>query len=278
MQYSNNGIDAGTLRCVTAGLDGGILTITLNRPELGNAIDVAMSREMTALLPAVAADDAVRVVVLRGAGDNFCVGLDAPDFFDPEGRDTAELRALRAAADEWRVRALRRLPQPVVAMVRGACRGGALSILESCDIVHAAADACFSAVGPLEGALPYGITAKSACTIMTPRAAGYFLLTGDEFDGVEAERNGLATRSMSAVELESATYALAAELASKDAIALRFTKETLHHVDAMTWDGVLSFTAAKFAELKALQAGQPSTRATAVESFLAGKSKPGLGS
>jgi enoyl-CoA hydratase/carnithine racemase len=112
---------------------------------------------------------------------------------------------------------------------------------------------------------------------MTPRAASYFLLTGEEFGGDEAERNGLATRSLPAGELEQATYALAHELAAKDAIALRFTKETLRHVGAMTWDGVLSFTAAKFAELKVLQAGQPSTRAAAVESFLAGKSKPGLG-
>lgn len=277
MQYSNAGIEAGALRCVIAALDDGILTVTLNRPELGNAIDAAMSREMTALLGAVASDEAVRVVVLRGAGGSFCAGLDAADFFDPDGRDSVEMRALRDAADEWRVRGLRRLPQPVVAMVQGACRGGALPILESCDIVHAAADARFSAVGPLEAALPYGATAKSASEVMAPRAASYFLLTGEEFDGVEAERNGLVTRSLPAGELEAQTYALARELAAKDPIALRFTKETLRHVDAMTWDGVLSFTAAKFAELKALQAGQPSTRAAAVESFLAGKSKPGLG-
>lgn len=276
MHYPNTGVDAP--RCVTATLEDAILTITLNRPELGNAIDAAMSRAMTALLAAVAADEAVRVVVLRGAGENFCIGLDAPDFFDPDGRDSAELRALRDAADEWRVRALRRLPQPVVAMVQGACQGGALSILESCDIVHAAHDARFAALGPLEGALPYGATAKSASAVMAPRAAGYFLLTGEAFDGEEAERNGLVTRSLPAGELEQETYALAAELAGKDAIALRFTKETLRHVDAMTWDGVLSFTAAKFAELKALQAGQPSARAAAVASFLAGKSKPGLGS
>ncbi|HTK01205.1 MAG TPA: enoyl-CoA hydratase-related protein [Bordetella sp.] len=277
MQYSTDGIDVNAMRCVAATLDGGVLTITLNRPELANAIDAAMSREMTALLAAIASDDAVRVVVVRGAGDNFCAGLDAPDFFDPDGRDTAELRALREAADEWRIRALRRLPQPVIAMVHGACRGGALAILESCDIVHVAADARFSAVGPLEASLPHGATAKSASAVMTPRAASYFLLTGEEFDGDEAERNGLATRSLPAGELEQATRALADELAAKDAIALRFTKETLRHVGAMTWDGVLSFTAAKFAELKALQAGRPSTRAAAVESFLAGKSKPGLG-
>jgi enoyl-CoA hydratase/carnithine racemase len=277
MQYSSTAIDAAAMRRIKAEVDDGVLTIALNRPEQGNAIDAAMTREMEALLGAVAADDTVRVVVLRGAGKDFCNGVDARDFFDPAGKDTAALRALRDATDEWRIRALRRLPQPVVAMVHGACRGGALAILESCDIVHSACDARFSAVGPLEGTLPHGATAKSASETMTQRAASYFLLTGETFDGDEAERNGLATRSLPAAELETATYELARELAAKDAIALRFTKETLRHVGAMSWDGVLSFTAAKFAELKALQAGQASTRAAAVESFLAGKSKPGLG-
>jgi enoyl-CoA hydratase/carnithine racemase len=277
MHYTSTTIDASVLRHVAATLDDGVLTISFNRPAQGNAIDATMTRDMEALLQAVAADDRVRVVVLRGAGDDFCIGIDARDFFDPAGRDTASLRALRDAADEWRSRTLRRLPQPVVAMVQGACRGGALAVLESCDIVYTARDARFSAAGPLEGALANGAAVKSAAEVMTPRAARYFLLTNQEFDGDEAQRNGLATLSMAASELGQAVRALARELADKDPVALRFTKETLRHVDAMTWDGVLSFTAAKFAELKALQAGQPSTRAAAVESFLAGKSKPGLG-
>lgn len=277
MEYSSTDIDGRGLRQLAVDLDDGVLTIALDRPAQGNAIGAAMTAEMQALLPAVAADERVRVVVLRGAGEDFCIGLDAADFFAPDGRDTASLRALRDAADEWRLRGLRRLPQPVVAMVHGACQGGALAVLESCDIVYAASDARFQAVGPREGALPDGATAKSASDIMAPRAARYFLLTNEAFDGDEAERNGLATLSMPRAELEPAVRALARELADKDAIALRFTKETLRHVDAMTWDGVLSFTAAKFAQLKALQAGQPSTRAAAVESFLAGKSKPGLG-
>ena len=70
---------------------------------------------------------------------------------------------------------------------------------------------------------------------------------------------------------------LASEFVGKDEVALRFTKETLHYVGPMSWDGVVSFTAAKFAELKALQSGRPSSRAAAVDSFLAGRFKPSLG-
>ena len=151
-------------------------------------------------------------------------------------------------------------------------------MLESCDIVLAAEDARFVLPQENTGGLTPGVVARSASRVIAQRAADYYALTGRGFDGREAERNGLATRSVLAEALEAEARALAGELAGKDALAVQFTKETLLHVPAMSWDGVLSFTAAKFAELKALQAGRPSARAAAVESFLAGKSKPGLGS
>lgn len=77
---------------------------------------------------------------------------------------------------------------------------------------------------------------------------------------------------------ETEAYQLARELAAKDPLALRFTKSTLQKVAAVSWDDILAFTSAQQQEIKALQAGQPSARALAIESFLAGKSKPGAGS
>lgn len=265
------------LASLLADLRDGILTITLNRPDRRNAMDVALTLEMAALLDAVAFDPAVRVVLLRGAGADFCGGIDTADFADTTRRDERALRAARATADDWRMRRLRRLPQPVVAMVHGACHGGAIAIVEGSDIVFAADDADFRLTDADAFDLPEGPVAKSVSRVMAPRAARYHALAGRSFDGREAERNGLVTLSFPAGQLERETLALATELAAKDAVALQFTKETLEHVGPMTWDGALNFNAAKFAELKALQAGRPSTRAAAVESFLAGKSKPGLG-
>jgi enoyl-CoA hydratase/carnithine racemase len=86
-----------------------------------------------------------------------------------------------------------------------------------------------------------------------------------------------ATLSFPAPELEEQTYKLAHELASKDPLILRFTKKTVHQVASIAWEDILSFTTAQQAEIKSLQAGQPSPRALAIESFLAGKSKPGAG-
>ncbi len=86
-----------------------------------------------------------------------------------------------------------------------------------------------------------------------------------------------ATLSFPTSELEEQTYKLARELASKDPLILRFTKKTVQQVASIAWEDILSFTTAQQAEIKSLQAGQPSPRALAIESFLAGKSKPGAG-
>ena len=86
-----------------------------------------------------------------------------------------------------------------------------------------------------------------------------------------------ATLSFPDSELEEQTYKLARELATKDPLALRFTKKTVQQVASVAWDDILNFTAAQQAEIKSLQAGRPSARALAIESFLAGKSKPGAG-
>jgi enoyl-CoA hydratase/carnithine racemase len=86
-----------------------------------------------------------------------------------------------------------------------------------------------------------------------------------------------ATLSFPTSELEEQTYKLARELASKDPLILRFTKKTVQQVASIAWEDILSFTTAQQAEIKSLQAGRPSPRALAIESFLAGKSKPGAG-
>lgn len=90
-------------------------------------------------------------------------------------------------------------------------------------------------------------------------------------------QNDWSTLSYPVSELEEQTYKLARELASKDPLILRFTKKTVQQVASIAWEDILSFTTAQQAEIKSLQAGRPSPRALAIESFLAGKSKPGAG-
>jgi feruloyl-CoA hydratase/lyase len=267
----------GDLRHVKTEQREGILTITLNRPEKRNAMSVELTFEMVRLLEAVAIDESIRVVVLRGSGPGFCAGMDIGDFFDLSKRDEATLRQAKEAANHWRVRLLRNLPQPTIAMVHGFCFGGAFGIVEACDIAIAADDTKFTLSEINFGHFPAGPVAKSIVRTMSARAASYYSLSGRTFDGREAVRTGFITLSVAADQLVAETYALAAEIATKDPIALQFTKESLLHVETMTWDAALNYNAAKFVELKARQHGATS-RAASVANFLEGKSRPGLGS
>lgn len=257
--------------------DEGILTITMNRPQKRNAMNVEFTFEMQNLLVAVAASKAVRVVILKGAGEGFCAGMDIKDFFDLSEHDEASLIAAKEAANHWRVRLLRKLPQPTIAMIHGFCYGGGFAIVEACDIAFCADTTNFALSEINFGHFPAGPVAKSLALAMHPRAASYYSLSGRSFNGPQAEATGFITKSWPADQLEAETLSLARELVSKDPIALQFTKESLEHVKSMEWDAALSYNTAKFTELKSLQKGETS-RAASVANFLDGKFKPGLGS
>lgn len=141
---------------------------------------------------------------------------------------------------------LRQLTQPVIAMLSGVCSPDARALVDACDLVVCADDVSFETADGL-------------------------------VDAQTALRQGWVSLCVPLGELQAQTDQLARELASKDPLALRFTKETLKRVPTIAWDAVLDFTSAQQAHIKALQAGQPSARATAIASFLAGKSKPGAG-
>jgi enoyl-CoA hydratase/carnithine racemase len=231
-------------------LDAGVLTLAFARGD----IDPALVQALHAELQATAANEEIRVVLLCSM-----VGLRG---------------SMAPSACSDLVRQLRALPQPVIAKLRGAWHGSALALVAACDIVYVADDTEFGL-----GEATFGAPLEHAISsVMTPRSVSRHTLGGQPFNGIEAERNGLATLSFPPGELDGETDALLASLLAKDPLALQFTKQTLRHVPSMGWDAVLDYNAAKFAELKSLQAGRPSARAAAVENFLAGTSKPGLGS
>ncbi|QDM14755.1 hypothetical protein FNL55_01370 [Tardiphaga sp. vice352] len=244
-----------TDRGLSARVDAGVLTLSFEHSDFTPALVQVLRAE----LQERAADELVRVVVLScGAG-----GV--------RGTVTSGV-----CGDL--VRQLRNMPQPVVAKLRGAWHGSVLALVAACDIVYVADDAEFGLDEANSGGFMGGPVAQVMSLVMTRRSISQHALDGRPFDGIEAERNGLATLSFPSAELDGETGALLASLLEKDPLALQFTKQTLRHVPSMDWDAVLDYNAAKFAELKSLQAGRPSARAAAVESFLAGTSKPGLGS
>jgi feruloyl-CoA hydratase/lyase len=254
-------------------LDDGVLTLCLQGTRPDDLIDVALSDALHAALQDATWNEDVRVVVIKGSDTDFSRGIDWADFREWY-EDAAVRRAAHARLACWRDRLLPALPQPVIVSVRGACLGGALAIVAASDVAFAADDATF-ALGDAETE-PNGAGLGATIERVVLHGDASNLLRG--CNAHEAERIGLITRAMPLAQLDVEVGTLARELAAKDPIALRFTKQTVRHVGSMSWDAAVDYTAAKFAQLKALQADRPSTRAAAVESFLSGRSKPGLGS
>jgi enoyl-CoA hydratase/carnithine racemase len=254
----------------------GVLMLELNRPHKKNAIGLDMTFELAEALDVIGRDSRVRVLILTGSEGGFSTGMDMKDFFDAGGADPETLERAKKLTHHIRANALRNLPQPTIALVEGYCLGGAISLVESCDIALCADDAVFGLPEINFGFFPGGAVAKALMQKMSKRWFSYYALSGHTFSGEQAASCGLVTRAVPRALLMEEGLALANEIAQKDAVALELTKDAILHVESLSWEAVWSYHAAKLMEMKQRQAGS-SSRAAQVRSFLSGESKPGAG-
>ena len=252
----------------------GVATITLNRPAKKNAMSPTLHREMTHALHALRYDDEARVLVLTGAGNSFCAGMDLKEFFTDLKSKPKEYDEVTRMAVEWRGRTLRYYPKPTIAMVNGFCFGGAFSIVEGCDLAIAAEEATFGLSEVNFKLFPGGSVSKSLANLMRPRDALWYGLTGHPFDGRKAAEIGWINVAVPLAELEAFTMKIAKELASKDPDALKATKDGYRFGLEMSWEASMSYTSAKEAELVLRQ--NDSWRTEGIGDFLQGKYRPGL--
>lgn len=202
----------------------GIAWITLNRPEVMNAINAAMREALPVAIRAAEADAAVRVLVLRGAGERaFCAGADIKEFV--EVPSPAEFRQSRAH-ESW-IHAFDQARKPILASIQGHCLGGGLEIALACDIRIAAEEAAF---GLPETGL--GIMTGVGGSQRLPRVAGMgwaldMMLTGERIAASRAREIGLVTRVVPGAELTGATEALARHLAARPPMAMAMAKEAV---------------------------------------------------
>lgn len=203
---------------------GAVAIVTINRPEALNALNVATTREMNALVNELAGDDTVRAVVLTGAGEkSFVAGADIAEFRDltpDEARQASWLGGAMCAAIES-------APQPWIAAVNGFALGGGCELALACDVRLASEKAKF---GQPEVSL--GITPGFGGTQRLPRAVGlgwakYLCLSGRFIRADEALRIGLVQAVLAADELLPAALKLADEICAKAPLAVRYTKSAL---------------------------------------------------
>jgi methylglutaconyl-CoA hydratase len=222
---------------LVASLDGGILTLTLNRPDKRNALSSELIDLLHQAIERAELDAAVRAVVLRGAGKDFCAGADLEELLASADRSPAEneAAALRLGTLFGRIRLL---PKPVIAMVQGRALAGGAGLATACDLVIAGAGAQLGYPEIQRGFAPAMVMALLR-RLVGEKIALDLVLTGRAVSADEARNMGLLTRVVPDSELERATMALAAGLAASSATALAFTKQLFYQLDGRTFpDGI----------------------------------------
>jgi 2-(1,2-epoxy-1,2-dihydrophenyl)acetyl-CoA isomerase len=230
-----------------ASLEGGVLTITLNRPEARNAMSLEMIAALEEQLGIAEADDGVKCVVLTGAGKGFCAGGDVKGMAEQEGAgkgppiDHAIQRqriAQRATAGR-----LHKMPKPTIASINGPAAGAGLSLALACDMRIMSSTAflmtSFAKVG-LSG--DFGGTYFMTKLVGTAKAREFFFLS-DRIDADDAVRLGLVNWSCDPAQLQDRTSQLAARLAAGPSVAFRYMKENLNRAFAAGADECLDLEA-----------------------------------
>jgi len=231
-------------------IEGGIATLTMNRPEARNALTGEMQAALSEAIRRLAADPKVRVLVLTGAGGAFCAGGDVKGF--AAAADSGEtsgagfnierrVQGLRGAMDVCRW--LHEMPKPTLAVIGGAAAGAGLSLALACDLRIAADDAklttAFSKVG-LAG--DYGGSYFLSHLVGAAKARELYF-TGDVINGAEALRLGVVNKSVPREELDDVAGDFARHLAGLPTVAIGYMKRNLNAAEHATLSEVLDLEA-----------------------------------
>jgi methylglutaconyl-CoA hydratase len=226
----------------------GVATVTLNRPEVGNAYNGDVIHGLLAAMDALGVRRELRVVVLRGNGRHFQAGVDLKWLREVAARSDAENVAVSRATAEA-ARRLNLLPVPTLALVQGGCFGGGTGFVASCDLVIAADDAIFS-ISETRWGLMAGIIVPQLNDAMSVRQVRRYALTGERFGAQEARRIGLVHEVVPRGELEAAGERFVDQLLQNAPEATAQTKVvTLEHawsrITDATFDRLATMHAAK---------------------------------
>ena len=246
---------------VLAQVAGGVMTATLNRPDKRNAIDTAMIEALLTALEQADLDAGVRVVAIRGAGRDFCAGMDLNELLASADHTLEENR--QAALHFARVFVqMRKLPKPIVALVHGRALAGGCGLATACDLILAAESAQFGYPEVQRGFVP------ALVMTMLRRAVGEkvafdLATTGRVLDGTEAAAAGLASRVYEDADFKEQAGEVLRVLAEASPSALAFTKQQFYQLDGLSFDEGLRLSA----DVNAVSRSTPDFRA-ALSAFL----------
>jgi enoyl-CoA hydratase/carnithine racemase len=208
-------------------VDGAVARVTIDRPERRNAMSFGVMQGLLEAMRSARDDDAVHVVVLTGAGDRaFCAGADLGGIAENAG--TAAVHDARGLLADL-FRAMYGLGKPTIARVRGYALAGGFGLACACDLIVAADDAVFGTPEIDVGLWPYMITVPLLRSL-PPKRVLELMMTGRRVDAAEAERLGFVTRVVPVAELDAAVDELAATLAGKSSVIMRWGRDSFYRV------------------------------------------------
>lgn len=210
--------------------DGPVTRITLNRPELGNLVTDEMGAELVALIDEAGEDS--QLVVLRGEGENFCLGRD-PAQGAPGIRPTAQdIRRNLAEPVIALYEAFRRCPVPILGIVHGAACGLGCAVAGLCDVAIAADDASFQ-IPEMDRDLPPMLVMSALSDRVPRKAIVYLVYSRAEIDAESALRIGLISAVVPVEDLEEEAEALIAVMSQNSSEAIRAVKEYMRSAPEM---------------------------------------------
>jgi enoyl-CoA hydratase/carnithine racemase len=215
------GSDVSVVRYAIA---DGVGRITLNRPECMNAVTIELARLLEDALSELSSDPAVNVIVVRGAGKNFCAGGDVDEV---ERLRSAGAEPLRTLFDTFRraCDAIAAVDVPVIAAVEGVAMAGGFELMQAADIVIVSDDAKIA-----DNHIGFGMIPGGGSTQRLPRLVGRqlalgLLLSGDRLSGLDAVRLGVAYRSFAPTDFDEGVDRFVAQLAGRDRAAVTTIKK-----------------------------------------------------
>ncbi|WP_372343951.1 enoyl-CoA hydratase/isomerase family protein [Streptomyces sp. KL116D] len=200
---------------ITYSVADGVATVVIDHPAKRNAMTDAMWAALPPLLAGLAADPAVRVVVLTGAGATFCAGADISTL------RTGAAQGLAVAAEE----ALAAFPKPTLAVVRGYCVGGGSQLAAACDLRFAAEGALFGVTPAKLGIVYPASSTRRLASLVGPATAKYLLFSGELIDTERALRSGFVDEVWAGAELDKRVAEFTRVLAARSQLTQAAAKE-----------------------------------------------------
>lgn len=211
-----------------------VLTLTLNRPHKRNALDSHMVNALKAVLTEARSDSAVRVVLLRGAGPDFCAGADLAEMDRITGMGPEKIHADALRLGQLFVQ-MRQLTKPLVAAVHGRALGGGCGLATACDVVLVREDAELGYPEVHLGFVPAMVMSLLRRKVSEARAFELAAL-GERFSAADAASWGLANRVIPADDFEASVRAFVRELAERAPSSVTLSKTLLYDLDNLDFE------------------------------------------